>query len=294
MKQRYRLPLLGWLLLSLTCVALAAGAYNDFLQSLAQRESSGNSHSVNKFGYAGLYQMGELALIEAGYYRRDGSEKNDWRGIWTGKNGVNSLQDFLANPATQTQAITAYHNVLWNQITARGLNNKVGQTFQGVPITQSGLIAAAHLIGAGGLRSCLNGGSCTDANNTTALSYMQQFGGFAVAAITGSNPAPVIGGPTMPGNPTGPNLSSNTNVPFVAGTATSTSDAFAAGAGVALHDVKQVILSALSIAFLLWASWTTRALFSSWRFGKSTVMDMQVNLLSCVTLMSVVFFIVLA
>ena len=80
----------------------------------------------------------------------------------------------------------------------------------------------------------------------------------------------------------------------MAGTATSTSDAFAAGAGVDLHDVKQVILSTLSIVFLLWACWTTRALFSTWRFGKSTVMDMQVNLLSCVTLMSVVFFIVLA
>ena len=294
MKQRYRLPSLGWLLLGLTCLAWAAGAYNDFLQSLAQRESSGNGHSVNKSGYAGLYQMGELALIDAGYYRRDGTEKNDWRGTWTGKNGVNSLQDFLANPATQTQAITTYHNVLWNQITARGLDNQLGQTFNGVPITQSGLIAAAHLIGAGGLRSCLNGGSCTDANNTTALSYMKQFGGFNVAAITGSNPVPVIGGPVTPGNPTGPNLASNTNAPFVAGTATSTSDAFAAGAGVAMNEIKQVILSTLSIAFLLWACWTTRALFSTWRFGKSTVMDMQVNLLSCVTLMSVVFFIVLA
>ncbi len=294
MKQRYRLSALGWLLLGLSCLALAAGAYNDFLQSLAQRESSGNGQSVNKFGYAGLYQMGETALIDAGYYRRDGTKDNDWRGTWTGKNGVNSLHDFLANPATQTQAITTYHNVLWNQVTARGLDNQVGQTFNGVPITQSGLIAAAHLIGAGGLRSCLNGGSCTDANNTTALSYMQQFGGFAVAAITGSNPAPVIGEPVTPVTPTGPTLASNTNVPFVAGTATSTSAAFAAGAGVALHDVKQVILSTLSIAFLLWACWTTRALFSTWRFGKSTVMDMQVNLLSCVTLMSVVFFIVLA
>ena len=291
MKQRYRLPSLGWLLLGLTCLAWAAGAYNDFLQSLAQRESSGNGHSVNQFGYAGLYQMGELALIDAGYYRRDGTEKNDWQGTWTGKNGVNSLQDFLANPATQTQAITTYHNVLWNQITARGLDNQLGQTFNGVPITQSGLIAAAHLIGAGGLRSCLNGGSCTDANNTTALSYMKQFGGFNVAAITGSNPVSTAGGPVTP---IGLNLTTNTNAPFVAGTATSTSDAFAAGAGVAMNEIKQVILSTLSIAFLLWACWTTRALFSTWRFGKSTVMDMQVNLLSCVTLMSVVFFIVLA
>ena len=62
MKQRYRLSALGWLLLGLSCVALAAGAYNDFLQSLAQRESSGNGQSVNKFGYAGLVPDGGNGL----------------------------------------------------------------------------------------------------------------------------------------------------------------------------------------------------------------------------------------
>lgn len=283
----------SWLLLWVSCAALAAGAYADFLQSLANRESSGNDHSVNQYGYAGLYQMGESALIDAGYYRRDGTKANDWLGGWTGKDGVNSLNDFLDNPATQTQAITGYHDALWDQITARGLDNKVGQTYQGVTITQSGLIAAAHLIGAGGLRSCLNGGSCTDANNTTALSYMGKFGGFDVASITGSNPNPVPASPVNTGN-TGGATASNTNAPFVAGTPTSTSDAFAAGAGVDMNDIRQLILGTLSLSLLLWTAWTTRALFSSWRFGKATIMDMQFNLVSSVTLMSVVLFIVLA
>lgn len=282
----------GWLLLLATCAALAAGAYGDFLQSLAKRESSGDGHSVNQYGYAGLYQVGESALIDAGYYRRDGTEANDWRGGWTGKNGVNSLNDFLDNNAIQTQAITGYHDALWDQIKVRGLDNKVGQTYQGVPITPSGLIAAAHLIGAGGLRSCLNGGSCTDANTTTARSYMSQFGGFDVASITGSTPTTGFGTGNT-GN-TGGATASNTSAPFVAGTPTSTSDAFAAGAGVDMSDIRQLILGTLSISFLLWTAWTTRALFSSWRFGNGTLMDMQVNLLSSVALMSVVFFIVLA
>ena len=88
----------GWVLLLMTCAALAAGTYADFLQSLARRESAGNSHAVNKYGYAGLYQMGEEALIDAGYYRRDGTKSNDWRGNWTGKNGVNSLNDYPEQP----------------------------------------------------------------------------------------------------------------------------------------------------------------------------------------------------
>lgn len=281
------------MLLLMTCAALAAGTYADFLQSLARRESAGNSHAVNKYGYAGFYQMGEEALIDAGYYRRDGTKSNDWRGNWTGKNGVNSLNDYLNSPATQTQAITTYHDVLWDQIKARGLDNKVGQSYNGVPITQSGLIAAAHLIGTAGLRKCLNGGSCTDANNTTALSYMSKFGGFDVASITGSSPIGGHGSPINIGN-SGGSIASNTNAPFPTGTAVSTSAAFAAGAGVDMSDIRQFVLGTLSISLLLWTAWTTRALFSTWRFGKATLMDMEFNMMSSVVLMSVVLFIVLA
>jgi integrating conjugative element protein (TIGR03758 family) len=292
---RLRFGITGLLMLLVACAALAAGAYADFLTALARRESVGNSHAVNQYGYAGLYQMGEGALIDAGYYRRDGTTKNDWRGGWTGKGGINSLNDFLNSPATQTQAITGYHDVLWDQIKARGLDNKVGQTYNGVPITQSGLIAAAHLIGAAGLRSCLNGGSCTDANNTTALSYMSRFGGFDVASLTGSTPTGG-GGPVNPvnnGSPVGA-TASNTSAPFPTGSAVSTSAAFAAGAGVEMADIRQFILATLSVTLLLWAAWTTRALFSNWRFGKATLMDMEFNLVSSVTLMSVVLFIVLS
>lgn len=299
------LPTYGWnlpskhastalLLLVFTCVALAAGSYADFLQSLASRESSGNSQVVNEFGYAGLYQMGEAALVDAGYYRRDDTSANDWRGSWTGKNGINSLNEFLNNTAVQNQAITGYHDALWDQITARGLDSKVGQTYKGVPITQSGLIAAAHLIGASGLRGCLNGGSCSDANNTTALSYMSQFGGFDASPITGSMPPTSIGSET---NPTGSHAiptESNTNAPLPTGTSVSTSEAFSAGSGVDMKDIRQLVLGTLSIALLLWTAWITRAQFSSWRYGKVSLMQMQANVLSSLTLLSVVLFITLA
>lgn len=282
------------LILKFTCAALAAGSYVDFLQSLASRESSGNGQVVNEFGYAGLYQMGEAALIDAGYYRRDSTRANDWRGSWTGKNGINSLNEFLNNNAIQNQAITGYHDVLWDQITARGLDSKVGQIYKGVPISQSGLIAAAHLIGASGLRRCLNGGSCSDANNTTALSYMSQFGGFDASPITGSTPPTGIGNET---NPTGSHASpteSNTNAPFPTGTAVSTSEAFSSGSGMDMKDIRQLVLGTLSIALLLWIAWITRAQFSSWRYGKVSLMQMQANVLSSLALLSVVLFITLA
>lgn len=292
---------LGLFLLLMSGVLIAAGTYEAFLQSLANRESSGQSSIVNEFGYIGQYQLGEAALTDAGYYQSDGTSVNDYRGSFTGKNGVNSLSDFLSNPAVQTQAVTDYQSVLWNQITARGLQNRIGQTYQDVTITESGLLAAAHLIGAGGLNQCLNGtGSCTDANNTTALSYLSQFGGFDVSSITG-NPSlqsgTGLGGivnTTNNGQISQIQATTNTGNPFPTTSQISNNAAFANGAGVtqlALHDV---VLSILSVAILLWATWIVRAQFSSWRDGRITMFQMNTSVISGLTFLSLVLFIVLS
>ena len=47
--------------------------------------------AFNKYGYAGKYQMGEMAMIDAGYYIKKGSFNNDWSGIFTGKDRVYSM-----------------------------------------------------------------------------------------------------------------------------------------------------------------------------------------------------------
>ena len=71
----------------------------DFLDKLGKRESGGDYKAFNKYGYAGKYQMGEAALIDAGYYRKiSRGFNNDWSGKFLGKDGVNSIQDFLNNP----------------------------------------------------------------------------------------------------------------------------------------------------------------------------------------------------
>jgi hypothetical protein len=72
--------------------------YEAFLSALGSRESSGRYDVENPWGYLGKYQMGEAALIDAGYYLQDGTAQNDWRGEWTGKDGVWSKEDFLSSP----------------------------------------------------------------------------------------------------------------------------------------------------------------------------------------------------
>ena len=67
-----------------------------FLNALGIRESGGNYKAYNRYGYAGKYQMGEAALIDAGYYRKPSRRyNNDWSGVFLGKDGVNSIQDFF-------------------------------------------------------------------------------------------------------------------------------------------------------------------------------------------------------
>ncbi len=67
---------------------VAAGSYDAFLNALGLRESSGRYDVVSTYGYLGKYQMGELALIDVGYYRADGTSANDWAGPWSGKLGA--------------------------------------------------------------------------------------------------------------------------------------------------------------------------------------------------------------
>ncbi|MGX2040262.1 hypothetical protein ACWJKU_09020 [Methylocaldum sp. MU1018] len=178
----------AWLFVVLAAVSAWAIAdmYLAFLASLAQRESSGDPTKTNESGHLGLYQMSEAALVEAGYYRPDGTITNDWSGQWTGKDGIYSKNDYLNDATAQNNAVQAYHQKLWSDIEAEGLDQMIGQTANGAPVTPSGLLAGAHLIGAHGLAKCLSSGTdCADGNGTKAMSYMTMFGGYDVASITG-------------------------------------------------------------------------------------------------------------
>lgn len=199
-------PLGRWLacaqavaLLGLAGSALAAGTCSDYLNALARRESSLNPQAQNAYGYVGLFQMGEAALVDTGYYRADGTGANDWRGTWTGLGGVTSLQDFKANPAAQAAAVAAYQQRVWGYVRSLGLDTYIGSTVGGVPVTQSGLIAAAHLVGTGNLARFLasNGATVpTDGNGTALTEYLASFGGYSLFGSGADCAAWATGTPT--------------------------------------------------------------------------------------------------
>ena len=151
------------------------GNYYDFRDALGSREST-DSYSAASGSYIGRYQLGKSALIDIGFM--------DSEGNWTekaGEYGINSIQSFYDNPEVQDMAFDMYVDVQKSYIEHFELDQYIGQEMNGVTITESGLIAAAHLIGIGGLRSALvkrDLMSEKDDNGTTAKEYMDTFGGY--------------------------------------------------------------------------------------------------------------------
>lgn len=163
------------------------GAYVAFLTELGKYESGGltrinYAQAGNQAGYIGGWQFGEAALIDAGFYTGDRTPRtNDWKGGWTGLKGVTSKQEFLANPDAQWHAIKTLMPLRWAALQNMGLLRFVGETVKGVSVTESGLLAASHLAGPGGVRDFLRSGGKVDpadANDTTASSYLGRFNGF--------------------------------------------------------------------------------------------------------------------
>ena len=136
----------------------------DFLDALGKRESGGCYKAFNKYGYAGKYQMGEAALID----------------------GVYSIQDFLNTPAAQENAQIAFKKRQWLYLKAVGAHLYTGKIINGYTITQSGLLAGAHLKGAGGVIEYLKSDGLKnpkDAFGTSVESYIKNFAGYDVSYI---------------------------------------------------------------------------------------------------------------
>ena len=133
--------------------------HTKFLEDLGMRESSGNYKAVNQFGYLGKYQFGRRTLDALGY------------------DNV-SNREFLSNGSIQEEAMYALltHN---RKILRRQISKYVGQTIAGVYITESGLLAAAHLAGPGNVKKFLRKGyEFKDGNGTTMTSYMTKFSNY--------------------------------------------------------------------------------------------------------------------
>ena len=158
-----------------------------FLNDLGARESGRNYNAFNKYGYAGKYQMGEMALVDCGYYKKVSKKyNNDWSGEFLGKDNVNSVQDFLNNPKAQENARIIFKKKQWSYLKSVGADKYIRKTINGYEITPSGLLAGAHLKGAGAVIQYLKSdGKCilNDGFGTSVESYIKRFANYDVSEI---------------------------------------------------------------------------------------------------------------
>ena len=140
-------------------VELIIKNHSRFLKDLGMRESSGNYKAVNRFGYLGKYQFGRKTLNALGYNKITNRE-------------------FLSNPELQEQAMEdlLIHN---KKILRRFIRKYHGSVVNGIYITESGILAAAHLAGPGNVRKFFrNGYEFKDGNGTKMTSYMKKFSSY--------------------------------------------------------------------------------------------------------------------
>ena len=133
-------------------------SHQAFLDAIGFRESGNRYDIVNSFGYMGKYQFGKSTLKGLGFKV--------------------TQEEFLNNPALQEKAM--YELLKHNKKKLKRFINKYeGQVVHGVLITESDILAAAHLAGQGNVRRFFrNGYEFKDGYGTKMTSYMEQFGGY--------------------------------------------------------------------------------------------------------------------
>lgn len=145
-------------------IPFVGNSFNGFKEALAFKESQGKYHVVNTLGYLGKYQFGKSTLERF---------------------KIHNTQLFLKTPELQEDAFIALCSVnKW--ILRKDIRRSVGIKINGIHITESGILAAAHLAGAGNVKKYLrsNGKNIfKDAYGSSVEYYVKRFSGYDTSFI---------------------------------------------------------------------------------------------------------------
>ncbi len=143
-----------------------------YKEAIAFKESQGKYKKINTLGYLGKYQFGMETLKTIGI--------------------TDSLR-FINSPKLQEKAFVALLSK--NKWELKDYIQKFdGKIVDGVKITESGILAAAHLGGAGSVKRFLNTNGkrkCRDNYGTSVRTYMRDFGNYETARIVADKNATV-------------------------------------------------------------------------------------------------------
>lgn len=153
-------------------------SFNDFAKAIAFKESSGDWTKVNTLGYVGLYQFGKIAI-------KDILEKTDDKELKKVLSKLN-VETFRKNPNIFPEDMQhkAFVQLLKNnKHYLRRYKKYIGEIVGGIEVTESGLLAAAHLGGNASIKAFLKSGGKddrSDAYGTKVSEYLKNYGGYDI------------------------------------------------------------------------------------------------------------------
>jgi len=139
-------------------------SFTGFKEALAFKESQGKYSKINSLGYLGKYQFGKTTLNRIRIY---------------------NTEEFIRSPELQEEAFIALCS-LNKWILQRDIKQSAGKRINGVEVTESGILAAAHLAGAGNVKIYLrtNGNRIfVDAYGSSVQHYMKKFAGYDTSFV---------------------------------------------------------------------------------------------------------------
>ena len=143
-----------------------------YKEAIAFKESQGKYKKVNSLGYMGKYQFGKETLKTV---------------------GIHDSSRFLNSPRMQEKAFVAL--LAKNKSELKDVIKKYeGQIVAGILVTESGILAAAHLGGVGSVKKFFRHKGnryFKDAYGTSIRSYMRDFGGYETSGILADGNAKV-------------------------------------------------------------------------------------------------------
>lgn len=143
-----------------------------YKEAIAYKESEGRYKRVNSLGYMGKYQFGKETLKTV---------------------GIHNTTTFLNSPKMQERAFVALLSKNKWELKDE-IEKYVGTIVGGVRITESGILAAAHLGGVGSVKKFFKSSGrriSKDDNGASVKSYMRDFGGYETSSIVANNNAKV-------------------------------------------------------------------------------------------------------
>jgi len=131
-----------------------------FLNDIGFRESGNRYDITNTWGYMGKYQFGKSTLKGLGFEV--------------------TRKEFLNSPQLQEEAMMALLNHNKEKLQPY-IDLYDGETINGMYVSESGILAAAHLGGQGSVKRYFrNGKVFKDGYGTKITSYMEQFSGYDI------------------------------------------------------------------------------------------------------------------